>query len=102
MTVLSSLSLPAITICSTNYLNYTDWKEGTGDDGLTQNLTKFFFTLESYNGTGGITNFIDLYLVSTFDGWIEGVDGTQLDMFRDFKFEPEQYLLGDGDNHAMF
>ena len=50
VTWMKSIALPALTICSTNYLNYTDFKESVNDTAYTVSASKksSFFYLEFF------------------------------------------------------
>ena len=94
----SSMTLPAITICSTNFINYTDFKQEIPVDTI-KNLNDFLSELAYYNGSIGVQNIVEADDVKLFDAKLRNKNGDEVSFFEDFQFEPEFFMLGDGGNH---
>ncbi|KAL5252118.1 hypothetical protein ACHWQZ_G015052 [Mnemiopsis leidyi] len=94
----SSLALPAITICSTNFINYTDFQEQIPEN-MTKDLKDFLTELAYYNGSLGAENIVDAEDIKMFDAALQNKYGEEVSFFEDFQFEPEFFMLGDGYNH---
>ncbi len=94
-----SLALPAITICSTNFINYTNFLDVISDRDTIKDFASLLMQIEQYNGTGGITEWVEKKWVKTFDAELVDKNGKKVNMFRDFQFEPFTYVLGDNEEH---
>ena len=92
-----SVTLPAITICSTNSINFTEFDEAVTTANAEDDLKNLLLKIEQYNGVGGITDAIDKDLVKKVDNMNNALKNTRnetVSIFDDYMFEPEAYLLG--------
>ena len=92
-----SVALPALTICSINYVNFTAFKEDISDESdLKDTLQEFLQAMEQYDGktTGGIGEAIDKEAVKKLDSTMKDKYGIEVSIFDDYQFEPDSYLLG--------
>ena len=92
-----SVTLPAVTICSTNSINFTEFDEAVTTANAEDNLKNLLLKIEQYNGVGGIKDAIDKDLVKKVDNMNNALKNTRnetVSIFDDYMFEPEAYLLG--------
>ena len=89
------MALPAITICSTNSINFTEFTEDVATENAVDNLKNVLMKIEQYKGVGGIKEAIDKDLVLSVDNnALKNSDNEPVSIFDDYMFEPESYLLG--------
>ena len=90
-----SVPLPAITICSTNSINFTEFNEDVATENAVDNLKNVLMKIEQYKGVGGIKEAIDKDLVLSVDNnALKNSENETVSIFDDYMFEPESYLLG--------
>ena len=89
------MPLPAITICSTNSINFTEFNEDVATENAVDNLKNVLMKIEQYKGVGGIKEAIDKDLVLSVDNnALKNSENETVSIFDDYMFEPESYLLG--------
>ncbi|KAL5252117.1 hypothetical protein ACHWQZ_G015051 [Mnemiopsis leidyi] len=94
-----SVTLPAITICSTNSINFTEFSEDVATENAVDNLKNILMIIGQYKGIGGIENAIDKTLVLDVNNALKNAENETVSIFDDYMFEPESFLLGDGEDH---
>ena len=78
-----NVTLPAITICNENSLNYTKFKEDLADSPtLLEEFETLMVALEEYNGEGSGLDFIDKTAFTDFLNW-EMKEGSLVLRFRE-------------------
>ena len=88
------MPLPAITVCSTNFINYTDFQMEITNDTLTGNLADLVAKIDNFNGKGSILDYIDKSWVNNLDAKWKDKNGNEVNIFEDYQFEPASFLLG--------
>ena len=89
-----SVTLPAITICSTNSINFTEFSEDVATENAVDNLKNILMIIGQYKGIGGIENAIDKTLVLDVNNALKNAENETVSIFDDYMFEPESFLLG--------
>ena len=89
-----TVPLPAITVCSTNFINYTDFQMEITNDTLTGNMADLVAKIDNFNGKGSILDYIDKSWVNNLDAKWKDKNGNEVNIFEDYQFEPASFLLG--------